>query len=223
MSSFKRAVPYVFLAALVSGCGGSSNNSLTPPALSPFAPTIDNPSPNLDPGSAPTTDPTNASAQDVGAGDEGCPVVYAVNLEVPATDGGSGWSGPGRLQANECMPAGTPYDAFFQLRVPEFNRCLRVKGHLDPASTENVRMYAGTRLVHHGNDSEGALINWSLHTTVTASSIAPLLRVEGRVERHRTRWFTNDQGDLVERTDTLNANFSGTPTTEQEPQGVPDL
>ncbi|MEO7993212.1 MAG: hypothetical protein ABI743_02340 [bacterium] len=214
MTYLKYSAPLLLAITAFLGCNGGN-------AAAPASPT---PGPATDT-TAGNDDPTTTRNVTFFDGEEGCPQTFDLMVVQQALGSQTAWSGDGRLVVDACPPPDADYDAFMSLRLPEFNRRLRVTAMETDNSTDSNRHYEGQRLIHRGDDNYGAMIRWTLNAHILNSSVAPMVRVEGSVVRDRTRWHPSPEegGGLIEVHDTLSADFGGEPTADHEPNDCPDL
>jgi len=142
-----------------------------------------------------------------GAGvDDACVALYDVLITVPPEFRDEVGDLNGQFRLNACPPAGSAFDALMTLRAIERGESLTLEGVFDPAAA--IPTYNGTKIIDRQEDDKGRNILWTMSAGITTSSVAPP-RVDGTLDRMRTRWMLDKDGNRIERTDTIHLTFSG--------------
>ncbi|MEO7993213.1 MAG: hypothetical protein ABI743_02345 [bacterium] len=218
----------LLLTTLALGCSGSATAPTSPSTDLQVRATAHNGGGDDGPGDDGPGGGGNSGPGGGGGNQSECVTVF--DLGMVADDsrrehhGNHDWEGNGRFMIDTCPVEGAGVDANISVRVPEFNRRLRVGAILDSLSTPEDQHYTGLKERSFGDELMGGQITWTVDSHILTSSVAPVLRVEGSVTRDRLRWRPDAvTGERVEQSDTLTATFAGVPVSEPEPENCPDL
>lgn len=213
-----RVIPYWLCCGLLalSACAGPAAGPATTPDEAPEAPTPAVPLPDWLANDEPDRDAQAKQDQHY------CPQVFKLTITTETTTG-QPWVGQGKMLVDGCMPPWVDFDSKIWVRLPEFNRRLKLTGHLQEDSTDTDKHLIGRKLAGRGDGSNANLSLWTVDARFTQHSVVPYWRTEGTITRQRTRWSLAPDGTLSTKDDSLVATFTGAPVGEAEPKNCPEL